>query len=299
MAIPNIAPNRPGNVGPRKYAVSQYGTAKETHANSVSGSTSSAGLIERSSPKNRVIIATPIKGSRMPTTTWWVAAHTPISAIQPSTDIPCPATAPEIDSEDSKMSCRPMISGVPTAPNVMAIRFPVSATTTAASGGNPSPTSSGPTMAAGVPKPAADSMNDPIRNTSNTTCTRRSSLIDVKPALMTSNAPVCLSVYRSKIAPNTIHRMLTAVMAPLIDAAAIQRGDMLQPAKPTAAATTHATGIARVAGQYRPIMRNEMTASGSTPMTICAIVAIRATPCRWRPHRFVCYAVLNMPVVLA
>jgi len=141
-----------------------------------------------------------------------------------------------------------MISGVPTAPKVIARMFPVSATTTAANGGNPNPTNSGPTIAAGVPNPAAPSINEPMRKTSRITCTRRSSLIEANPALITSKAPDCFSVYNRRIAPNTITSILVAVSAPRIDAAAISRGDICQPINAVAAATPHASGIVRVAG---------------------------------------------------
>ena len=173
-------------------------------------------------------------------------------------------TVDRIASLDAKVSSSPMISGVPTAPKVIAIRFPVSATTTAASGGKPSPTRSGPTTAAGVPKPAAPSMNDPIRKTSNTTWTRRSSLTAANPPLMASNAPVCFRVYNSRIAPKTIQRIWVAVMKPLMVAAAIQRGLIPQPTAPAATATSHATGIARVAGQKRPTINTAMATSGNT-----------------------------------
>ena len=50
--------------------MSQYGTANEAHENRQSGNTSSAGRTERSSPKKRVIIATPMNGTAIPTMTW-------------------------------------------------------------------------------------------------------------------------------------------------------------------------------------------------------------------------------------
>ena len=72
-------------------------------------------------------------------------------------------------------------------------------------------------------------MNDPMRNTRRTTWTRLSSLIDEKPALITSNAPDSFSVKSNRIAPKTIQRISVAVNTPAIVAAPISSGLMSQP----------------------------------------------------------------------
>jgi len=65
---------------------------------------------------------------------------------------------------------------------------------------------------------------------------------------MTSNAPDCLSVYSSSIAPKTMTRIRVAVNAPRIEAAAINVGDICQPTYAATAAMAHAMGIVIVAG---------------------------------------------------
>lgn len=68
----------------------------------------------------------------------------------------------------------PMMIGVPTAPKVTAVLWMISAEAHAARGGKPSATSSGPATAAGVPKPAAPSINDPNSQATINACTRAS-----------------------------------------------------------------------------------------------------------------------------
>ena len=72
---------------------------------------------------------------------------------------------------------------------------------TAAMPGNPRPTSRGTATAAGVPKPAEPSMNDPNSHATMITCTRRSRLTSVKPRRMTVMAPLARSVFSSRMAP--------------------------------------------------------------------------------------------------
>ena len=70
-----------------------------------------------------------------------------------------------------------MRMGVPTAPNVTAVLCIIIPSITAARGGKPMATMSGAATAAGVPNPAAPSMNEPKSHAMMTTCTRRSWLM--------------------------------------------------------------------------------------------------------------------------
>ena len=83
-----------------------------------------------------------------------------------------------------------------------------------------------------------------------------------------------------------MYRMFAAVMKPTMEAAAIHRADIPQPTTPAPMATSHATGIARVAGQYRPTIRNAMVASGSNAMVASTALTIGHLPCLTRPPLF-------------
>jgi hypothetical protein len=67
-------------------------------------------------------------------------------------------------------------------------------------------------------------------------------------------------------------RILVAVSAPRIDAAAISVGDICQPTKAAMAATAHAMGIVRVAGWYSPTISTAIVASGSSAIntSVCS-----------------------------
>lgn len=115
-------------------------------------------------------------------------------------------------------SCRPcaspMTMGVPTAPNETGLLLATSASTTAAIGESPIATRSGAVIAAGVPKPATPSRKAPNSQAMITTCTRGSGVMRMKPARMTSIAPLAVSVLSRRIAPKTIQRMDAAIHKP-------------------------------------------------------------------------------------
>ncbi len=71
----------------------------------------------------------------------------------------------------------PISIGVPTAPNVTAVLWIIKPSITAAIAGKPNATINGAAMAAGVPNPAAPSMNEPNNQAMMSAWTRRSSLI--------------------------------------------------------------------------------------------------------------------------
>ena len=91
--------------------------------------------------------------------------------------------------------------GVPTAAKGTGVLFEISATAQAATGGKPSPTSRGAASAAGVPYPAAPSINAPNIYAMMIAWILGSGVIFWKPSLMTCMIPVCLSVLSSRIAP--------------------------------------------------------------------------------------------------
>jgi hypothetical protein len=91
---------------------------------------------------------------------------------------------------------------------------------TAAAAGNPRATRSGPATAAGVPKPAAPSMNDPNNHARMTTWTRRSSDISWKLLRMALTPPECSSVFKRSSAPKMMYRMSNVMKRPCtVDAA--------------------------------------------------------------------------------
>ncbi len=91
--------------------------------------------------------------------------------------------------------------GVPTAPNETGVLWMIIPDTTAAIAGKPKPTIKGTVTAAGVPKPAAPSMNAPNNQAIKMTCTRRSGEILVKPLRITASAPLYRRVFSNSMAP--------------------------------------------------------------------------------------------------
>jgi len=71
-------------------------------------------------------------------------------------------------------SAKPIRSGVPTAPKVTAVELATKATAMEQRRGKPIESSSGATIAAGVPKPALPSINDPKSQATSTAWMRRS-----------------------------------------------------------------------------------------------------------------------------
>ena len=95
----------------------------------------------------------------------------------------------------------PIRIGVPAAPNDTGVLWMIMPAVTAARPGNPSPTSSGTATAAGVPNPAAPSMNEPNSQATMMTWTRRSRVMFVKPCRMVRSAPLSWRVFKSRMAP--------------------------------------------------------------------------------------------------
>lgn len=67
----------------------------------------------------------------------------------------------EVRGGQGAWALQSILDGVPTAPKETGVLWITMPATTAAMAGNPSPASNGTHTAAGVPKPAEPSMNDP------------------------------------------------------------------------------------------------------------------------------------------
>jgi hypothetical protein len=156
----------------------------------------------------------------------------------------------------------PISVGVPTAPKETGVTLAISATITAARAGNPRDSSRGAARAAGVPNPAAPSMNPPNNQAMMMACTRRSAEMFIKPLLMASMAPLSRKVKSTRRAPNTMLRILKAITRPFTVAAATQFRGVFQTHRARASAIRKATGMARVAGHRNPTISTKMAAMG-------------------------------------
>ncbi len=86
-----------------------------------------------------------------------------------------------------------------------------------------------------------------------------------------------MSVYRSNSAPKTIQRIWIAVITPTIDAAPTYSPGMPQKPHAMSAATTHAIGIARVAGHSNPTSKIPTSTSGVAANSISSALTIDLT----------------------
>ena len=152
--------------------------------------------------------------------------------------------------------------GVPTAPKETGVLLKMSATMAAASGGKPSPTSSGPARAAGVPNPAAPSMKAPNIQPMMIAWTRRSCVMSLKPLLIVVMAPEIVSVFRIRMAPKMMTRTSNALSAPNTVNAAMCRKLIFQANRPTMTVRSQETGSAFFAGQLKLTIRTIATRMG-------------------------------------
>ena len=149
------APISDGNSGPRNIAQMIYGTQKATADIRIYGLHSSAGLMDFVLPNILHImhIATKMIIGQM--IALGIATHFVNPSFQAS-----PLAIP--DSATSPLTIlNAVAAGVPTAPKGTGVLFSTSATMAAHKGGKPTLISRGAASAAGVPKPAAPSMNAP------------------------------------------------------------------------------------------------------------------------------------------
>ena len=102
--------------------------------------------------------------------------------------------------------CTPTRIGVPTAPNVTGVLWIIMPIITAPAAGKPMATMSGAATAAGVPNPAAPSINEPKSQAMITTWIRRSSLMPWNDLRMAATPPERSSVLRRRMAPKMINR---------------------------------------------------------------------------------------------
>ena len=91
--------------------------------------------------------------------------------------------------------------GVPIAPKLTAVLSHIKVTTAAATGGNPKLTNSGAAKAAGVPNPAAPSINEENIQPIMMACILASLEMDLKPLLIECMPPLSFSIFITIIAP--------------------------------------------------------------------------------------------------
>ena len=115
-------------------------------------------------------------------------------------------------------------------------------------------------MAAGVPNPAAPSMNEPNSQATMTTWTRRSSLTPWKERRIADTPPDRSSVCSRRRAPKMMNRRSKVRKSPWIDAAATRVGDIL-PGPQSHDGGRHVGGGHRVLG-WNPEAHEERAAQG-------------------------------------
>ena len=170
-------------------------------------------------PKKRVMNMTRNSGISVPQMAWMMATCDTTTWKKSAHVWPCACSACVIASRCSP-PCTPTSKGVPTAPNDTGVDWMIMPKVTAASAGKPTATISGPTTAAGVPKPEAPSMKQPNSQAIRMTWMRRSPDSPVKPVRMVPMPPEYFSVLSSSSAPKMIHSTCAVMMSPSIDAAA-------------------------------------------------------------------------------
>ena len=103
---------------------------------------------------------------------------------------------------------------MPTAPKVTGVLWTIMPSITAVIAGNPSATSNGAVIAAGVPNPDAPSIKLPKSQLMMTSCTRRSGVIVANPARIAVIAPECFSVLSRSIAAKMMKRISNVMNSP-------------------------------------------------------------------------------------
>lgn len=173
--------------------INMCGIAKDKPVNIAKGAASNAGLKDFSLPNILVAIIRTISGKKVLTTACGTAVQKAKSATK----------ALSLDKL-SILSPKAVVTGVPTAPKDTAVESKIKVIIAAASGGNPRHTSKGPASAAGVPKPAADSINEQKEKPIMQACTRLSGQMFINPRLIAAVAPDAFKVFITKIAPEII-----------------------------------------------------------------------------------------------
>lgn len=167
------------------------GIEKDKPVNIANGAASKAGLKDFSLPNILVAIIRTISGKKVLTMACGIAVNSSnceINALSP----------------DKPSMFKAEVTGVPTAPKDTAVESKIKVIIAAASGGNPRQTSKGPASAAGVPKPAADSINEQNEKPIMQACTRLSGQMFINPRLIAAVAPDAFKVFITKIAPEII-----------------------------------------------------------------------------------------------
>ena len=117
---------------------------------------------------------------------------------------------------------------MPAAPNGTGVEFRMRQATAAAIGGKPRPMSKGAAIAAGVPKPAAPSMNALKAKPMMTSWMRASSVMPLNMPWMRCIAPAAFSMFMRRIAPKMMSRVSMEPRKPATENAATFCGSICQ-----------------------------------------------------------------------
>src|SRR5690606_15628460 len=124
--------------------------------------------------------------------------------------------------------------------------------TTAANPGNPSATSKGATIAAGVPKPEAPSMNEPNNQAITIIWTLLSGLIVSKPARILYNPPEYFRDESNNSAPKIMYRTSKLMNRPCIPDAAMAAASISQHQNAIPTVLNSTKGMTYLAGSRNP-----------------------------------------------
>ncbi len=108
---------------------------------------------------------------------------------------------------------------------------------------------------------------------------RRSGLMVVKPARMAVMPPECLRVFSSRIAPKMIHNRPSVITRPCSVEAMMRLTLMSQTNSPMAAVNRKTSGMARLAGQRRPISMIAASRMGVKAKSASSPLDMSGFPC--------------------
>ncbi len=192
---------------------------------SVNGRIDSPSVHDLFLPKKRVIMTTIQVGMSTPAVACNKTALA-VTAWRKSGMVMPAAARSAANAPPPNPPCTPTRIGVPTAPNVTAVLCTIMPNMTAVAAGNPSATSRGAATAAGVPNPAAPSMNEPNSHATMTTWTRRSSLMPLKLRRIAPTPPDRSRVCSSRMAPKMMKSRSKLRKRPCTEAATIRNPSM-------------------------------------------------------------------------
>ncbi len=157
-------------------------------------------------------------------------------------------------------------TGVPTAPNETGEESSIKAKTAAAKGGKPNTISKGAAKAAGVPKPAAPSINATKNTPIIISCTLLSSDIALKPLLISPIAPEYFMVFKIKIAPKIIIKISKDLKNPNVVYAKRLLSSIFHILTTITAVKIYAIGSAFLAAILNAVIKTTTRIKGDAPI---------------------------------